>query len=181
MPAKKPKTIRVIAAELDMSLGHLRDAMKAGIDPQDRKALKKWKATIRPRVDSRSDMAEPPKSKATRTAEMTIEQIVSALKAKGITVAEATTLKRQLEGLKLAIQIDKESNRLLSRADVHMRDTRIGSAVAAAMRALETELPQLLLGLPLERGRPITKEKCRAIQAMLADELSEFWKEHPEK
>jgi hypothetical protein len=79
------------------------------------------------------------------------------------------------------IQLAESEGRVISRADVHMRDTRIGSAVAAAMRALETELPQLLLGLPLERGRPITKEKTRAIQAMLADELSEFWKEHPEK
>jgi hypothetical protein len=43
------------------------------------------------------------------------------------------------------------------------------------------DLPQICLGLPLERSRPLVKERIRAIQAQLADGLSEFWKDHAEQ
>lgn len=178
MAAKKGKTVRVIAAELGMSLGQINEAKKAGIDAKDIKGLKKFKAGIRPRVDSRSEYSAP--SKPDLSSEMTLDEIETALKAKGISVAEATTLKRQLEGLKLASAVRKEQNRLLSRDEVAQRDLKIGAAVAAALRVMESEIPQLCLGLPLERSRPIVKERIRAIQATLADGMSEFWTQHPE-
>lgn len=177
MATRKTKTVRVIAAELGMSLGQINEAKKAGIDAHDIKALKKFKAGIRPRVDSRSEYSAP--SQKTGGEYMTIDEIESALKVKGISVSEATTLKRQLEGLKLAANVRKEMNQLLSRDEVGRRDTRIGAALSAALRVMETEIPQLCLGLPLERSRPIVKERMRHIQGMLADGLSEFWQEHP--
>jgi len=79
------------------------------------------------------------------------------------------------------IDLAEAESRVISRSEVDQRDIKIGSAVAAAMRALETELPQLCLGLPLDRSRPVVKEKVRAIQTILADGLSEFWKDHPEQ
>ena len=179
MAARKQKTVRVIAAELGMSLGQINEAKKAGIDAHDVKGLRKFKAGIPPRVDSRSDYSAP--SKPPTSGTMTLDEIEDALKAKGISAAEATTLKRQLEGLKLTATVRKEMNQLLSRSEVDQRDIKIGSALAAAMRAIESEIPQLCLGLPLERSRPIVKEKVRAIQAMLSDGLSEFWKDHPEQ
>jgi hypothetical protein len=179
MAAKKQKTVRVIAAELGMSLGQINEAKKAGIDAHDVKALRKFKAGIPPRVDSRSEYSSP--SKPGPSSEMTLDEIERALMAKGISVAEATTLKRQLEGLKLAAAVRKEMNQLLSRDEVGQRDIRIGAAVSAALRVMESEIPQLCLGLPLERSRPLVKERIRAIQGQLADGLSQFWAEHPEQ
>jgi hypothetical protein len=181
MAAKKQKTVRVIAAELGMSLGQINEAKKAGIDAHDIAGLRKFKKGIRPRVDSRSKLSAAPAKPPEPSNQMTLDDIEKALKAKGISIEDATTLKRQLEGLKMATAVRKEMNQLLSRAEVDQRDIKIGSAVAAAMRALETEIPQLCLGLPLARSRPIVKEKVRGIQAMLSDGLSDFWKEHPEQ
>ena len=183
MAARKPKTVRVLAAELNMSLGHINDAMKAGVDIHNQKELRKYRDQIRPCVDARSDLSNPPRqqSKPGESTEMTLDEIETALKAKGISVSEATTLKRQLEGLKLAAAVRKEMNQLLSRDEVGQRDIRIGAAVSAALRVMESELPQLCLGLPLDRSRPLVKERIRAIQAQLADGLSQFWIDHPEQ
>ena len=128
MPAKKQKTVRVIAAELGMSLGQINEAKKAGIDAHDIKGLRKFKAGIPPRVDSRSEYSAP--SRPLDAGTMTLDEIENALKAKGITASEATTLKRQVEGLKLTAAVRKEMNQLMSRGEVDQRDIRIGSAVA---------------------------------------------------
>lgn len=79
------------------------------------------------------------------------------------------------------VEIENASrrNELMPRDEVRTNETRIGAAVGAALQVLENELPQLLLGLSLDRARPICKERTRIIQAMLADEYSEFWKAHP--
>jgi hypothetical protein len=79
------------------------------------------------------------------------------------------------------IQLDEAEGRMIARSEVDDRDLRIGAAVAAAMRMLETELPQLCLGLTLDRSRPLVKDKVRQVQAILADGLSDFWKSRPEK
>ena len=179
MAAKKQKSVRVIAAELGMSLGQINEAKKAGIDAHDIKGLRKFKATIPPRVDSRSEYSRP--AAPASGGEMTLDEIERALKAKGITITDAKVLKTQLDGLKQAAAVRREMNQLLSREEVANRDRKIGAAVAAALRVMELELPQICLGLPLERSRPLVKDKIRSIQAQLADGLSEFWKEHPEQ
>ena len=79
---------------------------------------------------------------------------------------------------KAAIENQKARKELLPLTEVNARDVAIGAAMNAALRALENELPALCLGLRLERSRPIVKDKVRAIQAMLADKLSEFWTEN---
>lgn len=181
MPARKPAkpdSIRVIAAKLNMSLGHVRDAMKDGIDPHDASAMKAWKANRRVRVDERSDLSRETPPTDSPSIEMTLDEMERAIRAKGITVAEATVLKRQIEAMKQLVWVRRESKQLLSIQEVNARDVRIGAAVSAALRALENELPALCLGLPLERSRPLVKDRTRQIQAMLADELSAFWKEN---
>lgn len=179
MAARKQKSVRVIAAELGMSLGQINEAKKAGIDAHDIKGLRKFKAGIPPRVDARSEYSLPSNSQTTEW--MSLDEIEAGLKAKGISITEAKVLKTQLEGLKLAAVVRKELNQLISREDVAQRDFRIGAAVSAALRVMETELPQLCLGLPLERSRPLVKEKIRSIQSKLADGISEFWAEHMEQ
>jgi len=178
MPAKKQKTVRVIAAELGMSLGQINEAKKAGIDAHDVKGLRKFKAGIRPRADERSQYSAPSSKASTGT--MTLDEIEQGLKAKGITITDAKILKTQLDGLKVTAAVRKELNQLISRDEVGQRDIRIGAAVAAALRVMENEIPQLCLGLPLERSRPIVKDRIRHIQGQLSDALSQFWTEHPE-
>jgi hypothetical protein len=179
MPASKQKTVRVIAAELGMSLGQINEAKKAGIDAHDIKGLRKFKAGIPPRVDARSEYSAP--SNPEQSGEMTLDEIERALKSKSIDITQAKILKTQLDGLKLAAAVRKEMNQLLSRDEVAQRDIRLGAAVSAACRVMETELPQLCLGLPLDRSRPLVKERIRSIQAQLADGLSQFWQERPEQ
>jgi phage terminase Nu1 subunit (DNA packaging protein) len=151
---------------------------------------------------ARKPALEPPPTIAELAAALEIStRRVSQLKLDGLpthSIAAALEWRRaqnqtdsaerlRLERIKLVqaqrerVELENAQNRneLISRSEVETSDTRIGAAVAAAMKALETELPQLLLGLSLERSLPITKEKCRAIQTMLADEQSAFWAAHP--
>jgi hypothetical protein len=79
------------------------------------------------------------------------------------------------------IQLAEAEGRVIPRADLQDSDLRLGSAVAAALRVMESEIPQLCLGLPLERSKPIVKNYIRKIQRDLSDGLSQFWKDHPEK
>jgi hypothetical protein len=183
MAARKKKTVRVLAAEAGLSLGHITAAMKAGVDVHDPKALKKYRDSIPARVDSRSEMTTPSpnQSDLEDAGEMTIEDIERALKSKAIDITSAKRLKTQLDGLKAASAVRKEMNQLISREELAQRDIRLGAAVSAALRVMETELPQLCLGLPLERSRPIVKDAIRKIQGQLADGLSQFWKDHPEQ
>jgi hypothetical protein len=111
---------------------------------------------------------------------MTIEQIESALRTKGIDITSAKILKTQLDGLKAAMAYRKETNDLLTRDEVKAAFVRIGASMNAALRVAEAEIPQRCLGLPLAESRPIAKEILRGIQAKLADHESEFWTDYPE-
>jgi hypothetical protein len=77
------------------------------------------------------------------------------------------------------IQLAEAEQRLIPREDVKASFVRIASALSAALRVAEAEIPQRCLGLPLAESRPIAKEILRGIQSKLADGESEFWQEHP--
>ena len=187
MPAKKDPqkdSIRVLAAKAGLSLGQINRAMKQGIDPTDLAALKKYRDATPPRIDSRSELSRDPSPKTNsgnpESLEMSIDEIQRALRAKGISATDATILKKQLEGLKIALAVQKEQNKLIQRVEVEAAFTKIGAALNAAFRVAESEIPQRCNGLPLSESRPITKEIMREIQAKLADSESEFWKDYPE-
>lgn len=180
MPAKKQKTVRIIAAELGMSLGQINEAKKAGIDAHDIKGLRKFKAGIPPRVDARSEYSQPSKQPDEMAGEMTIEEIESALRSKAIDITTAKRLKTQLDGLKAAMAYRKETNELISRDEVRASFAKIAISMNAALRVAEAEIPQKCNGLPLAESRPITKEIMRGLQTKLADAESEFWTEYPE-
>ncbi len=78
------------------------------------------------------------------------------------------------------IEADQAEGKLMSRAVVKLEAEGIAAAVSAFARKIEVELPQLLLGLPLERGRPIARKLIRELLELLKEEKSEFWRQHPE-
>jgi hypothetical protein len=78
------------------------------------------------------------------------------------------------------LELSRQKGLLVSRAEVKLEAEGIAAAVSAFARKIEVELPQLLLGLPLERSRPITKQVVREMLLMLKDKQSEFWAAHPE-
>jgi DNA-binding transcriptional MerR regulator len=78
------------------------------------------------------------------------------------------------------IEADAAEGKLMSRAVVKAEAEGIAAAVSAFARKIERELPQLLLGLPLERSRLICKNAVREMVLMLKDKQSEFWAAHPE-
>ena len=80
---------------------------------------------------------------------------------------------------KMEIELARSKGEVIERAEVKASDEKIAHAVSAFARKIENELPQLLLGLPLERGRPICKQAVREMLVMLKDEQSQFWKLHP--
>lgn len=180
MPAKKrqaKKTISTLAREAGLSHGHLDRAYKAGIDVTDPDALKRYRAGIHPRVNGTKRPAAP--TPAADAGQMTIEEIEAALRSKGIDITSAKILKTQLDGLKAAMGYRRETSDLIPREDVKAAFVRIASALSAALRVAEAEIPQRCLGLPLAESRPIAKEILRGIQSKLADGESEFWQEHP--
>jgi phage terminase Nu1 subunit (DNA packaging protein) len=69
---------------------------------------------------------------------------------------------------------------LISRAEVRAQYIKLGSALQLFCRRLESELPQILHGLPLAKSLPLAKEIVRKMQSKLADEDDELWKDHPE-
>jgi phage terminase Nu1 subunit (DNA packaging protein) len=97
----------------------------------------------------------------------------------------AAALRRERIGLVRAQRLAAEqanqraAGELIARADAVADHVRIGSAVACFIRALERELPQLCLGLPLAQSAPLVKKRVRLLQSQLADMQSEFWKDHP--
>ncbi len=78
------------------------------------------------------------------------------------------------------LELSRQKGLLVLRAEVKASDEGIAAAVSAFARKIEVELPQLLLGLPLERSRPITKQVVREMLLALKDKQSEFWAAHPE-
>jgi phage terminase Nu1 subunit (DNA packaging protein) len=97
----------------------------------------------------------------------------------------AAALRRERIGLvkaqRLAVELSnqKAQGELVAKADVIADHVRIGSAVACFIRALERELPQLCLGLPLNQSAPLVKKRVRELQNILADMQSDFWKSQP--
>ena len=81
---------------------------------------------------------------------------------------------------KIEVELGLAKNEVISRAAVKLSDEGIAYAVSAFARKIENELPPLVLGLPLERSRPICKQAVREMLAMLKDKQSEFWAAHPE-
>jgi hypothetical protein len=177
MPPKK-NSVRKLAIEAGLSLGHINAARKAGVDTSDLEALKAYRKVTPPRVDGRLDRKRTPTPPAD-AGQMTIEEIEAALRSKGIDITSAKILKTQLDGLKAAMGYRRETSDLIPREDVKAAFVRIASALSAALRVAEAEIPQRCLGLPLAESRPIAKEILRGIQAKLADGESEFWQEHP--
>ncbi len=184
MPAKKQpakKSVRTMAKELGMSHGHLDRAYKAGVDVSDPEALAHYRKGIPPRVNGGAAAKPPTTPPTTPGSLMTIEEIEDALRSKAIDITSAKILKTQLDGLKAAMAYRKETNELISREDVKSAFVRIASALNAALRVAEAEIPQRCLGLPISESRPIAKEILRGIQGKLADHESEFWTEYPEQ
>jgi phage terminase Nu1 subunit (DNA packaging protein) len=76
---------------------------------------------------------------------------------------------------------DEQDGLTVSRAECKEAWIQIATAIAAMLTAMEREIPQLCLGLPLSQSLPKVKEKMREIRAIFADGESEFWASHPEK
>lgn len=83
--------------------------------------------------------------------------------------------------LRIKLQNDEASGRLVSRDECREEWTRIGSAISAMLTAAESEIPRVCSGLPLAKALPLAKDKMREIRAFFADEESAFWKRHEEK
>jgi hypothetical protein len=95
--------------------------------------------------------------------------------------ATARARKMQADAERSEIALAKERGLLISRAEVVELANQTGAALQAFWRALEREIPTALLGLNLERSRPLAKQMIRAQQKYLSDANSHFWQEHPEK
>ena len=74
---------------------------------------------------------------------------------------------------------DSADGLLVSRAECEEEWTRIGYAVAAMLARFESELPQICLGLPLEKSLPLVKTRMREIRRIFADGESQFWQGRP--
>lgn len=98
---------------------------------------------------------------------------VVALRRERIALVRSQRERTELENAKVR-------GEMIPRGDVAEMLVKIACAMNASFRVVEREIPQLCLGLPLAQSRPKTKERMREIQSMLADNESEFWKDHPE-
>lgn len=177
---KKPPTQAEVIAATGLSKSQIHKALKEeGIGPKDIPALKKYRGTLNTRSDDRPRATTP--ESGVVSGEMTLEQIETALKAKGISTNDARTLKIQLEGLKAATALRKEMNQLVSRDECREAWTKLGAAIGAALKTAESEIPRVCQGLTLAQSLPLAKAKMREIQEKLYDAESEFWAQRIEQ
>lgn len=172
-------TLQIVADELGVDVSQVKRASKEGINPYDRESLKRHLANGRSYTPRQKpdDQSAPADDSGVR---MTIEEIEDYASRKGQTKRDVEVYKVQLEVIRVAQALKIQRNQLLSRSEVEERDTRIAAALGAMMKRYEREIPAACLGLPLSQSLPIAKDKARALQAMLSDMFSEFWRDHPE-
>lgn len=77
------------------------------------------------------------------------------------------------------IKADEADGLLMPRAEVDQQHIAIASATRIFLKKLESELPSLILGLPLSKAIPATKTYVRSIQTKLSQMDPEFWKHLP--
>lgn len=160
-----------------LSLSQMDQAKNAGVDTKDLNALKAFRATINTRSDGKAALQGPSDDDGSR---MTVEEIEQQLSRKNLTPNDARVLKLQLDGLKTAVAIKQQSNRLLSRDECREHQAKIAQALGGLMRAMENEIPALCYGKSLGEAKLLVKEKVRAIQKMFCDGNEKFWEDHPE-
>ena len=92
-----------------------------------------------------------------------------------------TELRRQRIGLiseqrrRAKIDADEREGLLISKEIVADQHRRIALAVQVHLRRIENEIPQICLGLPLERSRPLVKDFIRKTQLQVAQNHPDFW------
>jgi hypothetical protein len=153
-PAKRRPNgaIANLAKSLKISTRHTSELLKAGM-PLDPAKAAAWRA-------------EQSGSSASDSAER--------LRLERIQLVRAQRERQEIEN-------DRARGALISRVDVQTSDTRIGSAVRAAMLVFERDLPGKLVGLGHSRMQEVLHNETRNILALLADSQSAFWTDHPEK
>ncbi len=79
------------------------------------------------------------------------------------------------------LKLDTERSKVISRDEVREMFVALGSAVNVFCERASREIPQVTLGLSIEKGMPKARAKMRELQEMLTDRQSEFWIKHQEK
>lgn len=87
----------------------------------------------------------------------------------------------QEQELRIRLENDETTGKLVSRAECREEWTRIGAAISAMLTAAESEIPRVCSGLPLSQALPKAKDKMREIRNLFSDEESAFWSRHDEK
>ena len=176
MKPSRPDSVRSLAAAAGLSLSQMAQAKKEGVDCKNPAALKAFRARTNTRCDDRnSAKTEQPEL----SAEMSITEMESALRSKGITTNDARTLKIQIEGMKQVIAIRKEMAQLIPRTECEEDQAKTAHAINAMLRAMENDIPALCYGRPLNEVKEQVKIKTRELQAALSNAQSEFWDKHP--
>jgi hypothetical protein len=78
------------------------------------------------------------------------------------------------------IELAAKKGELVSRAEAEAEFRGIAYVLNAFARRLENEVPQICLGLPLDRSRPAVVALIREMMKALGDKESAFWKAHPQ-
>lgn len=115
--------------------------------------------------------SDPTQAQAWRAAREN-DDSAAALRRERIKLVKAQRERAELEN-------QRTRGDVIDRAEVELEFTGVGLACSAFIKSLEVELPQLCLGLGLDRSRPLVRSKIREMQTILADRESYFWKTHP--
>lgn len=94
-------------------------------------------------------------------------------------IARARKMAADAERSEIILQ--QQRGELISRAEATAWQHGVAFMLQAMLRKFEGEVPQLLLGLPLEKSRPTLKKFVREIQQAVADKDKQFWGDHLER
>jgi hypothetical protein len=146
---KKPPTTAALAAALEITGRRVSQLKLAGMPVHSIEAALEWRRAQHGSDDSAAELRR-----------------------------RRIALLRQQER-RARIEADLSEGKLVSRAEAEAEFRGIAHVLNVFARRLENEIPQLCLGLPLDRSRPAVVALIREMMGALGDKESAFWKDHP--
>jgi hypothetical protein len=176
--AAKPMGMTARAVQIGVSVVTLQNWKKAGVDVFDdeqvRARLAKSRSLspdLKPEWRPQVEIAIPDDVDPTSIDfETFVKEVAQATDKHGAQLA-----KTKIDALLNAYKLREAAGKYVSRAKVDEDLMRIGAAVKAAMKRMESDLPQMLEGMTAAKIQLAIRSKVDEILTLLADKTSEVW------
>ena len=166
-----------LASDYSCGIATIRRAKADGVDVQDRDAFAGWVKTKskRPHAWINGVPWEQPEQQDPHLATDTEHDLMERVRT-ATNYDTARTLKTQIDSIYRLRQVAILEGDYIHKDQVKNDMTRIGAAVAAALKQCQADLPAMLEGLAAAESKKKISTYMQRIAGMLADEKSKMFK-----